>query len=433
MSSSGNELKDFLKEYYNPLSELDKRFHEEEPTERARNPYQRDYSRILYSTSFRRLQGKMQLLGIKSDKFYRNRLTHSLEVAQIARGIAERLRTESGMDHVYTDDIYVVEAGALAHDIGNPPFGHHGERVLNNLMKQKGGFEGNAQTLRVLNDLEKKLPNKRGLNLTVRTLLSVVKYYKPYDETSKKFIYKSNFDELELFLNYTNVSPRTIDVQIVDLADEIAYAAHDLEDALSLGFFNIDEFMFEFKDIAGKNDDYQVLADLVNNAKKYARSASNYHSSEEFGLLLRKELTSNLVNKLVKDIGVVKVEGKFKNDTGTKNDWELGFVSLDSFADCLKDFTFRCINRSNSVQIYEKQGEKIIKGLFDAFSDEEFNKDNLLLPVEFRGTQEVKERMIADYISGMMDSYAVQVFKDLYGESALNSIYDVKYFGEYKL
>ncbi|TDL82080.1 deoxyguanosinetriphosphate triphosphohydrolase family protein [Peribacillus frigoritolerans] len=433
MDRNKSELLDFLKEFYYPLKNLNKRIHFEEPTQRARNEYQRDYSRILYSTSFRRLQGKMQLLGIQNDKFYRNRLTHSLEVAQIARGIAERLRTLSGDTNVYIDDTYVVEAGALAHDIGNPPFGHHGEKVLNKLMKEKGGFEGNAQTLRVLNELEKKLPKRRGLNLTIRTLLSVVKYYKPYDEETKKFIYKENFLQLKDLLTDYEVLPRTVDVQIVDLADEIAYAAHDLEDALSLGLFNIDEFMFEFKDEVGKNEDYLFLQDLVKKAKFFARSASNYHSSEEFGLLLRKELTSNLVNELVNDIGIIEVDKKFKLKTATNNDRELGFKTLDSFADCLKAFTFKCINRSNIVQIYEKQGEKIIKGLFDAFIDDEFNKDNLLLPVEFRGTEQGKERMIADYISGMMDSYSVQVFQKLYGKNSIDVIYDVNYFGKYKI
>jgi dGTPase len=431
MDKKNVELFDFLQEYYHPLKELTYRLYKEEPTERARNEVQRDYSRILYSTSFRRLQGKMQLLGIQSDKFYRNRLTHSLEVAQIARAIAERLRIISGDNNVYIDDTYVVEAGALAHDIGNPPFGHHGERILNELMLEKGGFEGNAQTLRVLNNLEKKLPNNRGLNLSVRTLLSVVKYFKPYDQESKKFIYKESYDQLKETLHYSSILPRTVDVQIVDLADEIAYAAHDLEDALSLRLFNIDEFMFEFKNQSDSNDDYVVLKDIVDKAKTFARSASNYNSSEEFGFLLRKELTSNLVNKLVNDIGVVEVDQKHKIKTGTASDRELGFVTLDKFADSLKDFTFKCINRSDIVQIYEKQGEKIIKGLFDAFTDDKFNKNNMLLPVEFRNISEEKDRMIADYISGMMDSYAIQVFQNLYGKNSLEVIYDAKYFSQY--
>lgn len=431
MEGQKKKLAEYFREFYYPLKDLNMRVHHEDPTERARNEYQRDYSRILYSTSFRRLQGKMQLLGIQSDKFYRNRLTHSLEVAQIARSIAERMRNLTRLDDVYIDDIYVVEAGSLAHDIGNPPFGHHGERVLNQLMGNKGGFEGNAQTIRVLNNLEKKLPSKKGLNLTLRTLLSVVKYYVPYKEDSKpkKFIYQPSFEFFESELSQY-LKPRTIDVQIVDLADEIAYAAHDLEDALSLKLFNIDEFLFEFKYFTNP-DDYDKLAEIVTKAKKFARSASNYNSSEEFGLLFRKELTSNLVNFLVNDIGLVEVTKEFRDKTGTINDLELGFINLKSFAKGLKDFTFSCINRTNIVQVYEKQGEKIIKGLFSAFNDVSFNKDNLLLPVEFRNSDEGQERLIADYISGMMDSYSIKVFQDLYGKNAVDIIYDENYFAKY--
>lgn len=154
-----NQLKSYFQNYYFPLKEkTNERFHNEQSgTNRNRNEFQRDYARILYSSSFRRLQGKMQLLDVQEDKFYRNRLTHSLEVAQIARSIAELLKTEIHDTSVYSDDIYVVESGALAHDIGNPPFGHHGERVLNELMKEHGGFEGNAQTIRILTKLEKNI------------------------------------------------------------------------------------------------------------------------------------------------------------------------------------------------------------------------------------------------------------------------------------
>ncbi|MRG88133.1 deoxyguanosinetriphosphate triphosphohydrolase family protein [Salinibacillus xinjiangensis] len=425
------ELQDFLREYYYPLKDLNRRLHEETPSSRARNEYQRDYSRILYSTSFRRLQGKMQLLGIKSDKFYRNRLTHSLEVAQIARAIAERLRVISELEDVYVEDTYVVEAGALAHDIGNPPFGHHGERILNKLMSSEGGFEGNAQTLRVLNTLEKKLPRQKGLNLSLRTLFSVVKYFKPYDGKSKKFIYESTYEQLLSEIEGFELGPRTLDVQIVDLADEIAYAAHDLEDALSLKLFNIDEFVFEFKHTVNTETE-EKLEELVRNAKNVARSASNYNSSEEFGFLLRKELTSNLVNELVNDIGIVEITDEDADYYGTSNKLELGFETLKEFAKSLKTFTFKCINRTNIVQMYEKQGEKIIKGLFDAFQDESFNDGNILLPIEYRHESESKNRLITDYISGMMDSFSFQVYKQLYGENSIDTIYDVKYFREYQ-
>jgi dGTPase len=134
----------------------------------GREECMRDYARVLYSSSFRRLQGKMQLLGVDASNFNRNRLTHSLEVAQIARSIAADLGLERSV---------VAETSALAHDLGNPPFGHHGERILDELGADIGGFEGNAQAFRILRTLEKKHHAYAGLNLTVRTLAGITKYF----------------------------------------------------------------------------------------------------------------------------------------------------------------------------------------------------------------------------------------------------------------
>jgi len=430
MGNVDYELKDFVQEYYNPLldSTYRQRFYSED-VKRDRNPFQRDYSRILYSSSFRRLQGKMQLLGLQKEKFYRNRLTHSLEVSQIARGIAERIRECSGCKHIYNEDIYVVEAGSLAHDIGNPPFGHHGERILNELIINQGGFEGNAQTLRVLNKIEQKLPKERGLNLTKRTLLSVVKYFNKNDKS--KFIYDEDYKWIKSLTDSGEIKPRTIDVQIVDLADEIAYGAHDLEDALSLNLFNIDEFLYEFKKEASPFS-YEALDKLVDQSKKVADKALVHSSSEEFSFLFRKELISNIVDKLINDITVTKVNAEFKEDTGTRNNSELDFSKYGDFAIKLKKLTFDSINRSNVVQIYEKQGEKVIKGLFDAFMDDSFNKDNKLLPIEYRDLErDSKARLIVDYISGMMDSFAIKTFEEIYGSNSLNKLYNPSYFKDY--
>lgn len=427
------ELREYVRENYDSLKNLHKRIYKEKSdSDRERNDYQRDYSRILYSTSFRRLQGKMQLLGIENHKFYRNRLTHSLEVSQIARSIAEKVRSDTGLYEIYRDDIYVIEAGSLAHDLGNPPFGHYGERVLNMIMKDKGGFEGNAQTFRILHRLEKKLPDHRGLNLTLRTLLSTIKYFVPYieDNNIKKFIYKEDYEFLLEELEKYDVYPRTIDVQIVDLADEIAYAAHDLEDALSLKLFNIDEFVFEFKQEYNNDFVVETLEKLVLKAKKFAESAANYNSSEEFSFLFRKELISNLVDKLIKDITLVSVSDDDKKKIGTKHDKELGFNLLGDLVKGLKKKTLELINRSNIIQLYEKQGEKIIKGLYEVYKDESFNKDNMLLPVEYREIAKIdgRDRAIADYISGMMESFAIKLFTDYFGKGALEKIYDKNVF-----
>lgn len=226
--------------------QIEHRLHEESNRQRPDGEYQRDYTRILYASSFRRLQGKMQLFAVQSDQFIRNRLTHSLEVSQIARSIA----TEIGYSG---SDIYVVEACALAHDIGNPPFGHAGERYLNELSRQFGGFEGNAQTLRILTTVEQKRADFQGVNLTYRTLLGILKYYNSFnkslgkDEYSKqKFVYENDYNLVKKIISDTNIKLRTLDVQIVDLADEIAYAAHDLEDGLRMGTFTVDDIFHDF-------------------------------------------------------------------------------------------------------------------------------------------------------------------------------------------
>ena len=212
----------------------------------TRNPYQRDYARILYSAAFRRLQGKMQILGIETSAFFRNRLTHSLEVAQIAKGIRWQLDKDCYGKDTTLSDMFLLDAAALAHDIGHPAFGHKGERVLNDLLSPNDmHFEGNAQNFRVLRSLEKKDPEFTGLNLSYRTLLAINKYLVKEAPNIEKFMYAEDYDILENFRQANQLANiRTLDVQIIELADDIAYAVHDLEDALSQGYFTIDELLY---------------------------------------------------------------------------------------------------------------------------------------------------------------------------------------------
>lgn len=420
---------DFINSNLETLRKLNFRLNHEDKR-RSRNEFKRDYTRVLYSSSFRRLQGKMQLLGVQNDKFYRNRLTHSLEVAQIARAIAENVGYESS-------ELYIVEAGALAHDIGNPAFGHYGEKILNKLCEEIGGFEGNAQTLRVLTRLEKKNPDSQGLNLTLRTLLSVTKYFRRKEEGSKKFIYNKNYDELSSLIEQHGINIRTIDVQIVDLADEIAYAAHDLEDALSLKLFSTDELQYEFALKAREDESFSqssgYLYEFIEKAKKFAEKSSTYKSSEEYAFILRKELTSILVNELIRDICLKEVDEEIVKKTGTKQPKELGFGRHNLLAEGLKMITFKTINRTDYIQTYEKLGEKVIKGLYEVFSDTNFNRDYLLLPVEYRplnGQLDSPERLIIDYISGMMDSFAVTTYEKYFGSISSGHLYESKVFSE---
>ncbi len=373
---------------------------------RNRNDFLRDYGRVLYSSSFRRLQGKMQLLGIDPTHFHRNRLTHSIEVSQIARGIAYDLKL---------DTTVVTETASLAHDIGNPPFGHSGETVLNYLASDIGGFEGNAQTLRILTTLEKKSYEYRGLNLTFRSLLAVTKYFNKSDSNPKKFIYDQDYEKLSNRAIENNIKiAKSIDCEIMDLSDEIAYAAHDLEDALSFRYLTIDELMYEFK-ISIYKDAYDTLATIVKECRDFAEKGRTFNTSEEYSFLFRKELTSRIVNTLIRDIGLINHEGKEC----------LGFMRHSHLSEGLKKLLFRALLRKPAIQLYERQGEKIIKGLFEVYIDKKYNKDSEMLPPEFRDSscESERKRFIIDYIAGMMDSFAVSEYKKYYGETSLNKLY----------
>ncbi len=402
---------------------MDERFYKEKNRDRRDGQFQRDYSRIMYASSFRRLQGKMQLLGIRPDQFFRNRLTHSLEVAQIARSIA-------CISKYTTSETYVVEAGSLAHDIGNPPFGHSGERQLNDLFKNIGGFEGNAQTLRILNSVERKRAEFPGLNLTYRTLLSVVKYFnKHYDSDTnehKKFIYDDDYDFLKKFIDAHDVKVRTYDVQIVDLADEIAYAAHDLEDGLRQKCFTMDEILHEYYSKYGNSDSFKKLETIVSECQCASGYGKKGLDSAEYSKLFRQELSSSIIHVLINDLGICPVSEEYQKKTGTMNTKEIGFINYQEMAEGLKEITFKCINHNDIVYIYEKKGDIIIQKLVDIYKND---KEKKLLPPEYRAkniiqqydlsTDEeiLQERLICDFVSGMMDSYAINLYEKLVGVS----------------
>lgn len=413
--------------YLSPLRTdfMESHIYNEESRYRPDGPYQRDYARIMYSSSFRRLQGKMQLLGIKKDQFFRNRLTHSLEVAQIARSIAGTLKYDNS-------EIYVVEAGALAHDLGNPPFGHAGEKYLNKMFLDFGGFEGNAQTLRILMDIEKKRPNFGGLNLTYRTLFSVIKYFKKFNkesfingEAKQKFIYNDDYNLLYEVIQENEAKIRTLDVQIVDLADEIAYAAHDLEDGLRIKAYTIDEILHDYKAEYGNSDCFNILKEAVSNSRESAVfEATPITDSTQYSKLFRQELSSTIINLALNDIGLVNVSSEFRNKTGTQQEEELGFLNFGELIHGLKTIVFKCINHNDEVYHYEKEGEKVIEFLSDLYRNDtkylppEYRAEELLKQypdLKGRDKESLQERLICDYVSGMMDSYAITTYEKFSG------------------
>lgn len=407
------------------------RRYDEDSRDRSEGEFQRDYTRIMYSSSFRRLQGKMQLLGLSDSGFYRNRLTHSLEVAQIARSIAA--------DFGYTGkESFVVEAGALAHDIGNPPFGHAGERFLNDVYKDIGGFEGNAQTLRILTNIERKKPKYPGLNLTYRTQLAVVKYFAQFEDEkfnhNSKFIYNDDYIALSEFIEKNEIKHRTLDVQIVDIADEIAYAAHDLEDGLRVKAFTIDDIMQEFwNSYFWENDShrkaikakaYAEFKEIVNKAKEtagYEFKGDRKITSSDYLHLFGMELASRIIYKAIKDIRMVDVDKKKREKTKTKMEKELGFGTPETaeIIGGLKKIVFECINHNNEVYHYEQEGKKVIEFLANFYK----GKNTKYLPPEYRaenweeyGMPKIQERLTCDYIAGMMDNYAIEQYEKYSGE-----------------
>ncbi len=402
-----NDVKVFAKEKEEMLISKLSSGREHSPSSadtRQRNEFERDYARILYSSSFRRLQGKMQLFEVDPQKFNRNRLTHSLEVAQIARSIASELELEH---HV------VAELAALAHDIGNPPFGHSGEKQLNKIAKDFGGYEGNAQALRILRSLEIKHPNCPGLNLTHRAILSVVKYPFKNENGNKKFLYDNDYKYFTDLVNKYELDlqpgEKTIDAQIMDLSDEIAYAAHDLEDALSRSMVSIEDIVYEFGRSDYK-DSIGSLNEIIEKSKATASKAFRLNSSEEFAIIFRKELTSNIVNVLVNDITVTQGENSFR---------QLGFGTKENLSSGLKDIVFKVIMRKRDIKSYEHKGNMIITDLFNFYNSDnniEFISPQLYrtLPEEKINNeinplyQKDKERAIVDYISGMMDTFAIR-------------------------
>lgn len=392
----------------------------------TRDDFHRDYTRILYSSSFRRLQGKMQILGVEPSAFFRNRLTHSLEVSQIAHSIASNIGKQCN-GAIYNKDMFLIDAAALAHDIGHPAFGHKGERVLNKLAQAiNQRFEGNAQNFRVLRTLEKKEPKISGLNLTNRTLLAINKYIvrETQDPNVKKFMFASDYNYLAPIRQQSGIgNSRTLDVQIIDLADDIAYSVHDLEDGLAFRYFSIDELLYLIK----KKDEesFKQLNSIVAAAREYARAADTYNTIQEYSQVFRKRLTSRLTDMFINDVTLAEVtdHNSIAVHGTAAGQMELQLGKYKNLCKHLSGTIFDCVTRDTSVTIYEEKGEIILKGLYDVLSDNNVNRDGKLLPPDYRPKDGYSlEQGCIDYLAGMMDTFAISQYQEYYGVD----FYDIK-------
>jgi len=345
----------------------------------VRNAFQRDRDRIIHSTAFRRLEYKTQVFVNHEGDLFRTRLTHSLEVAQLARGIDRTLNLHEDL----------IEAIALAHDLGHTPFGHAGQDALNACMKNYGGFEHNLQSLRVVDKLEQRYAEFDGLNLTFELREGILKHCAIKNA-------KQLGDVGLRFLNKTNPS---LEAQVTNYADEIAYNNHDVDDGLRSGLITIEQ-----------------LQQVELFSEQLAIVQSKYPNLEQ--KRLRHETIRRMINVLVVDLCAQTMKNIKK--LNPKNIQEIRQAPyLVSFSEemaeknlNLKQFLRKNLYQHENVKNMSNQAERIIRELFDKFF-----ADINLLPEEFQlAAKDDKARAVADYIAGMTDRFAIKEHRRLFAE-----------------
>jgi dGTPase len=351
--------------------------HVAEPASNTRNDFQRDRDRIIHSTAFRRLEYKTQVFVNHEGDLFRTRLTHSLEVAQMARGIARTL-------HLHED---LTEAIALAHDLGHTPFGHAGQDALNECMRDFGGFEHNLQSLRVVEKLELRYADFDGLNLTFEVREGILKHCslnnaKLLGDVGQRFIYKT--------------SP-SLEAQLTNYADEIAYNNHDIDDGLRSGLITMEQL---------------AQVDLFSN--NLALVKAKYPKLEQKRLI--HETVRRMINTLVVDLCTTSEAAIAKHQPKNISDIRalpqlIGFSKdIAEQNNKLKQFLRKNLYHHYKVNRMSAKAKRIVRELFTVFFD------NVgLLPNEFQAYAEAdKPRAVADYIAGMTDRFAIREHRKLF-------------------
>ena len=429
--------------------------HEKSRDNDYRTPYQRDRARIIHSAAFRRLQSKTQILAIRQNDYSRTRLTHSLEVAQIGNGIVHHLKHSAPADADYQAwlaDDSLIETVCLSHDIGHPPFGHGGEIALNYMMLNHGGFEGNAQSLRILGKRGSYSPDY-GMDVTRRTLLGILKYpvlhqqvvghYPDKPDNFRQFKAshwappKCVYQEEEALLDWivapfsdadkaafksvkpvskgphAKASHASFDTSIMDLADDIAYGVHDLEDAIVLGMVTKDMWLEHLEpklsDLASP-----YLSENLNNIRTQLFSRQSH---------LRKEAIGSLVSWFITSCQVVE-NSNFEHPL-LRFQVALPEGQRQALA-LLKQFEMQHIIQRPEVQMLVYKGQQMLLEMFEAYSAD----PSRLLPREI-GLEWQKSidhggnglRIICDYMASMTDDYASRMYNKLFVPS-LGSVFE---------
>jgi len=349
----------------------------QESNSRTRSEFQRDKDRILHSSAFRRLKHKTQVFVSHEGDHYRTRLTHSLEVSQIARSICK----------VFNLNEDLAETLSLSHDIGHPPFGHAGEYALSKSMKNYGGFDHNDQAIRILHILEKKYFDFDGLNLTWETIEGLVKHNGPIKSQIPETIDAIN-SQFDLRLN----EYASLEAQIASIADDIAYNNHDLDDGLRAGFFTYDDI-----------SRLPLVGNIIN------KFPSNYNQFEmqRINHEITRKTTSLMINDVINNT-LKNIENlKIKNSQDVRIcDHQLADFSLDmkNEVKTIKSFLSEKMYNHDKVLNMTKNANQIVSSLFDFLEQQ----DNIFLKSHLGTsfTNNEKPRAISDFISGMTDNYA---------------------------
>ncbi|MGI4880841.1 MAG: anti-phage deoxyguanosine triphosphatase [Janthinobacterium lividum] len=434
--------------------------------EDTRTEAQVDYARVIHSASFRRLQGKTQILNLGDSDFYRTRLTHSLEVAQIAGGIVQRLAArpgDAGMKKILAcHDL--VQAIGLNHDLGHPPFGHGGEVALNFCMRDHGGFEGNGQTLRILGHLE-KYSASFGANLTRRTMLGVLKYPVPFsaaENRTRKPVAKEGAGLSRLIDRHRSKPPKaymdseadvvdwilanlpatergrfcevsasvhdhgqsihkSFDCSIMDLADDIAFGVHDLEDAITLGLLDRDAFVHHVPCAS-----FGSLAARLRAAGD-GRSDTMIHEAVVDALFgnvesRRKEHVGLLVNHFITECQVAE---KHEFSEPLLRYRVASTPSAKILLNGLKKAVRDEVIYSAGVQQLEFKGQAMVVAVFEALASD---PDRLLPKIERAkylnaASPQDGMRTICDHIAGMTDGYLLRMYERLFSPGS-GSVFD---------
>jgi len=347
----------------------------EEPESASRTAFERDRDRIIHTTAFRRLEYKTQVFVFYEGDHYRTRLTHTLEVAQLGRSLARGLGVNQNL----------TEAICLAHDLGHSPFGHAGEHVLNQLMAEHGGFNHNTQSYRVVTELEERYPHFPGLNLTYETREGMIKHETDYD--------KSDASEF-------GVETRaSLEAQISNLADEIAYNAHDLDDGLRAGLFS----PFDLDDLAI----WRELKERVGweNGRYFTPIIRHEIIRELIGLSVGSVLRHTEANLSAHNLDAPqKVQAHFENAVGYAPEFGEKIRHL-------KQFLFARMYRHYRLVRMQEKAERFISEIFNAYLKE----PHMLPTAAYARVAAVPlPRVITDYIAGMTDRYALDEWKKLF-------------------